>query len=359
MESLSEIEHLIINLNTPLREVLLKLNSLVSPMLLVVGSEGEIRGTITDGDVRRALLAGEDIGSTAQQVMHLNPAVASIDSSPLERRLIMNACQVYLLPIVDGQGKVVGMEKRIHPFGDVPLDCIAVVMCGGLGIRMGEYALHCPKPMLEVGGKPILERIIDNFADVGIPYVYLAINHLGHVIEQHFGDGRRFNINIDYLRESVPCGTGGALGLLPKRPSVPMIVMNGDILTQFNVRRMVEFHNKSHNIAVMGMAEYHHQNPYGVVRYDGNRLLGIIEKPITVTHINAGIYVISPDVLDFVSEKEERVDMPDILLRVLEAGLEVGVYPICEYWMDIGRKDDYLKASSDCVTGFFHSDKIS
>ena len=221
-----------------------------------------------------------------------------------------------------------------------------VIMAGGRGTRLGEHTQYCPKPLLPVGGRPMLEHIIERAKVEGFNHFVLAIHYLGHMIEDYFGDGSRLNITIEYLRENKPLGTAGALGLLSARPVEPFLVTNGDVLTDIRYAELLDFHIRHSATATMAVRLHEWQNPYGVVKTNGVDIVGFDEKPVVRSHINAGIYVLAPSALDSIGANE-HCDMPTLFGRVQDRQSRTIVYPMHEPWLDVGRPADLEKARND------------
>lgn len=346
MKKINDIRKRIVGPDSTILEVLSILNQPASKVVYVLGNKNVLLGTITDGDVRRGLLKGLSSTALSKDIMNTSPSVASPSTSHGERADLLRGKTFSQLPIVDDDRILLGVIEADDPNCAAALNNTAVIMCGGLGKRMGKLTSSIPKPMLQVGDKPILQQIIENLIVNGITRVYLAINYLGKIIESHFGNGRAFGIEIEYLRETKRMGTAGALSLLPEIIDRPLLVMNGDIVTHFNVAKLFDFHFSSRSVATMAIARHQYQNPYGVVRFDGHKFLYIDEKPITTYYINAGIYILSPEAL-FLTPKGEYMDMPALFLATQEKKLPVSVCPICEYWTDVGRESDYVSVLSD------------
>ncbi len=312
----------------------------------LVHEEGVLRGTVTDGDIRRGILSGVQLTDTVDTVMNLEPITAPGDISDGEAARLMRHHQISHLPLVDAAGVIVDLKvlKDLdpRPEGGNPV----VLMAGGKGTRLQPLTDDLPKPLLEVGGRPILETIIERFVAEGFAEIYLSVNCKADLIEAHFGDGRRLGADITYLKEDDALGTGGALALLPERPSVPIIVMNGDVLTKINFHHLVKYHENHDAPATMSVREYRFTVPYGVVETEATVLTSIAEKPEHRFFVNAGIYVIDPEVLDLIPSGK-AMDMPDLFHRLLEEGHKPTVFPLREYWMDIGRLDDLDQAKRD------------
>ena len=335
-------------------EILLRaietLNKVNPQFCLVVDDSGRLLGTLTDGDIRRGILSGASLQDPVRRVMFQQPVTASPEDSLEKVRILMRSRHVKFAPLVDSTGAVVGVQT-LEAFGPAERDNWVVLMAGGLGERLRPLTDDCPKPLLHVGLKPLLEIIIENLSDQGFHRFFLAVNYKSEMFEEHFGDGSRWGATVAYLRESRRMGTAGPLALLPERPQTPLLVMNADLLTSINFGQLLDFHRETKARATMCVREYDFEVPYGVVRLEGNRMTGIDEKPVQRFFVNAGIYVLEPDVLELL-KPHEPCDMPVLFERILAAGGETAAFPICEYWLDIGRHTDLKQAKED-VSGLF------
>ena len=332
--------------DTPVIEVIGLLDRTAAQICLVVDGSRRLLGTITDGDVRRGILRGQPLDGPARAVMNDTPRVAATTTQRHERLALLRARKLRHLPLVDAQGVLVGLETEREMLGDDALPHWAVLMVGGLGERLRPLTATTPKPLLPVGGRPLLETILRQLAGSGLRRVYLAVNYMAEKFEQAFGDGAALGLDIRYLREDGRQGTAGALAGLPERPEAPMIVMTGDVLTTVNYRALLDFHAEHAAAATMCVREYDIEVPYGVVEIDQSRVRAFREKPVLTHFINAGIYVLSPSLLDRL-EPGRPCDMPTLLGREMAAGGTVAAFPIREYWLDIGRMDDFAKANGD------------
>ena len=318
---------------------------------LVVDDERRLLATVTDGDIRRGLLRGLGVDSRVSEVMRQDPAsVRKADGQEAALRL-MRRLMIHQVPIVDESGRVVGLEWADRLVGIEAQETPVVLMVGGQGTRLRPLTEQVPKPMLPVGGRPLLETIIRNFADQGFRRFYLSVNYRREVVQSFFGDGSRHGVEIEYLIEEDPLGTAGALSLLPERPSTPLLVMNGDLLTAERFETIFRFHADNRAAATMAVREYSHQVPYGVIRAKGPQLLSIEEKPTESYFVNAGIYVISPEVLEYLMPGQ-RLDMPDLFARLISGGHKACAFALQEYWLDIGRTDDLERARAEYETFF-------
>ncbi|MDD9922590.1 MAG: nucleotidyltransferase family protein [Boseongicola sp.] len=313
---------------------------------LVVDPEFNLVATVTDGDVRRGILNGVDLDGPVSLIMHTNPTTV-LDSEPADAvRRIMREKKLQHVPVLDESGRLVDLATLDKLFGLITQDTRVVLMAGGLGKRLRPLTETMPKPMLPVGGKPLLEQIIGVFADQGFSNISISVNYRREMVMDHFKDGAQFGVDIDYIEENEPLGTAGALSLMTSRPDSPFIVMNGDLLVSMEFSKLLKFHEEQGAAGTMVVREYTHQVPYGVVRSDGSIMTGIEEKPVERYFVNGGIYVLSPDAFDYI-EADEPLDMPTLLMRMREAGKTVAVYPMSEYWRDIGRIDDLEAARSE------------
>ena len=326
-----------------LQHAIVSLDSSAMQIAVVVSSEGTLIGTVTDGDIRRGLLRGLDLASPVDSIIQRKPLVVPPEVDRDTALRIMQANFVRQLPIVDDQQRVVGLHLWNDIAASVELLNVMVIMAGGRGTRLLPYTEKCPKPMLPVGGKPMLEHIIERARAEGIQRVLLAVNYLGQMIEDYFGDGSRWQVKIDYLRESAPLGTAGAIGLITPRPDSPILVTNGDVLTDIRYREVLEFPVRHSAVATMAVRLHEWQHPFGVVRTNGVEIIGFEEKPIMRSHINAGIYVLDPAALDALPVGEP-CDMPSLFVRLKDRMARTVVYPMHEPWLDVGRPDDYASA---------------
>lgn len=316
---------------------------------LVVDEAGRLQGTITDGDVRRAILSGATLETPARDVMNHKPQVARLGASESEVLARLKTQSLRQMPIVDESGLLVDIVYARDFASHTPADHQVVIMAGGLGTRLLPLTKNVPKPMVPIGDRPILEVIIERFREQGFQSFSLCVNHLAEVIENHFKDGSKFGVEISYVREPRRMGTGGALTLLEPRPARPMIVMNGDILSAVNFAQMLSFHYENGAMATMGVNRYQYQSPYGVVELANNHIASLTEKPIYSFFVNAGIYVIGPQVIDLIP-KGRQFDLPS-MFELLHQNSRVA-FPIHEYWLDIGRHEDLSRANDEYEAAF-------
>lgn len=313
---------------------------------LVIDTDRHLIGTVTDGDVRRGILRGISLEQPIECIMNGTPLVAEANVGRDAILRLMRDRELHHVPVVDLNGRLIGLETLDDLILRENPDSWVVLMAGGLGTRLRPLTDTTPKPLLSVGGRPLLETIIENFANQGFSRIFLSVNYKAEMFEQHFGDGSRFGVNIQYIHEPDRRGTAGALSLLPYCPEHPLIVMNADLLTTLDFRQFLEFHRLHGSKATMGVREYSFQVPYGVVEADGVRLVSISEKPVNKFFISAGMYILEPQVLDRIPVGC-FYDMPTLLQSLANDKQEVAVFPVREYWLDIGRLDDLERAQDE------------
>lgn len=258
----------------------------------------------------------------------------------------MRARNIRHIPILDEGGRMVGMESLPSLLEPLRVENPVVLMAGGVGSRLAPLTNDCPKPLIHVGGRPIIETILLNFVEYGFHHFYVSVNHKAEMIMEFLGDGSAWDVQIEYIRESTPLGTAGALALIPERPQLPLLVMNGDILTKVHLGHLLDFHQQRRAVATMCIREYEYQVPYGVVRLDGHSVYQIEEKPVQKYFVNAGIYVLDPSAIDYIPA-HRYFDITSLFGRLIAAKASVAAFPLREYWLDIGRHSDLALAQED------------
>lgn len=324
-----------------------RLDQVASQILLVVDDQRRILGSITDGDIRRGLLRKISMDALVAEVMNTHPITADSNISREDALRLLLQKELRHLPLLNKQGSVVDVLALEELTAVEPVTYPVVIMAGGLGMRLRPLTEKVPKPMISLGGKPLLETLVQRLARHGFSDITLTVNYMADVIRDHFGDGSRFGVSIRYVEETERMGTAGALRLLPRRPSDPMLVLNGDVLTNVDFRRLLDFHKEALAEATMCVRGYDVEVPFGVVQLDGSDIHSIVEKPVHQFFINAGIYVLDPSVLDLMSANEAMVDMPTLFQRVKARGGKAVAFPMREYWIDIGRHNDLVQAEQD------------
>ncbi|MBU1229974.1 MAG: nucleotidyltransferase family protein [Proteobacteria bacterium] len=318
---------------------------------LVVDQGGRLLGTVTDGDVRRAILAGKALSCPVSEIMFRTPTTAPPEADRETLLGVMQAKVLRQIPIVDECGRVMGLETMMDLLARQVLPNAVVLMAGGRGQRLRPLTDLCPKPLLRIGDKPILEIILENFVAQGFRKFFISVNYMADKVEEHFAGGERFGVSIEYLREDQPLGTAGALKLLPDMGDLPFLVMNGDLLTKVNFSHLLDFHTGQQASATMCVRPYTATIPFGVVHVDDHKLVRIEEKPSQTVFVNAGIYALSPSALAQIPG-DEPYDMPMLFQALMRRGEAALVFPVREYWIDIGRVGDYEKAQTDYIRHF-------
>lgn len=312
-------------------------------LLLVVDQAWHLLGTLTDGDVRRAMLRHVNLRCPVSMAMNTSPRTARVTDKPEVIRQLMVRHKLLHVPLLDESECLAGLETYHDAVEKPERDAWVFLMAGGFGSRLRPLTDDCPKPMLHVGGRPILEAILERFVSAGFYRFFISVHYLADLIKEYFGDGSRWGVTIHYIEEEVPLGTAGALGLLPDVGDSPVIVMNGDVLTHLDFAALLDFHQMQGSVLTLCVREFDYQVPFGVVESDGDRVIGIVEKPMHSFHINAGIYVLSREVIER-TRPARRLDMPDLIDTLVGDNALVVSFPVYESWIDIGRLDDYENA---------------
>ncbi len=350
-----------ITLDTPIREALSCIDrSARISIALIIDENGRLLNTITDGDIRRGILSGLSLNDPVSELLpikartpHPVPLVAPAGTAPEDLLELMQANAVRQIPLLDTDGHVVDIVilNDLLPQPNSPLG--AVVMAGGLGIRLRPLTDNTPKPMLSVGGRPLMELTLERFAQAGIQNVHISTNYHADKIIEHFGDGRAFGVDLKYINEDRPLGTAGALSLMDP-PQSTVLVINGDILTQVDFGAMLAYHQEQQADLTIGVRQYRFQVPYGVIECDGPSVRLLKEKPELDFLVNAGIYLLEPSVYSYIP-KGKLFDMTDLIQCLLDAKRCVASFPIIEYWLDIGKPADYEQAQDDARNGKYSS----
>jgi dTDP-glucose pyrophosphorylase len=333
----------ILPIDATIQEAIRNLNQVAVRIVLVVNQEGELEGTISDGDIRRGLLKGLDLNSHLTSVIHRNALVVPPE---MDRDVVMElmvANKIQQVPVVDRCRRIVGLHLWDEIAKPPARNNLMVIMAGGMGTRLRPHTENCPKPLLSVAGKPMLEHIIERAKLEGFSHFVVAIHYLGHMIEDYFGNGERLQVRIDYLRESAPLGTAGALSLLEPLPDAPFVVTNGDVITDIHYGELLDFHIRHCAAATMAVRVHEWQHPFGVVQTDGVEIVGFEEKPVARSHINAGVYALDPTALTVLTAND-RCDMPTLFERLQAVARRTVAYPMHEPWLDVGRPDDLATA---------------
>ncbi|MBN1877188.1 MAG: nucleotidyltransferase family protein [Anaerolineae bacterium] len=353
---MANLEALLVNAKYSIHDVMACIDRNVQGIALVVDTEQRLIGTITDGDIRRAILAGISLDRPVAELLarkansiYSSPITAPVNTQRSKLLAMMQEHSVRQIPLLDAQGRVVDMVTLGELLPEQMLPIQAVIMAGGFGTRLHPLTEEIPKPMLPVGDKPLLEHTIEQLQRVGIQQVNITTHYHSEKIIEHFGDGQAFGVNINYVSEEQPLGTAGALGLM-QEPSEPLLVINGDILTRVDFRAMLAFHHKHKADLTVGVRQYALQVPYGVLECEGTYVQQLREKPTYQFLVNAGIYLLEPTVYHYIP-REQRLDMPELIALLLADRRPVVSFPIVEYWLDIGQHIDYQQAQEDMRNG--------
>ncbi|OGW82882.1 MAG: alcohol dehydrogenase [Omnitrophica bacterium GWA2_52_8] len=346
-----KLNDILISVNTQVVSAIRIIDTGSVQIALVVDEDKKLLGTVTDGDVRRGILKGIALTDKVEKIMNPKPVTAAVSASRESILALMRQKQLHQIPVLDEQHRVVDIEILDDLISAQSRNNVVVLMAGGLGNRLRPLTADCPKPLLPVGGKPLMETILENFCEYGFTQFYFAVHYKDEMIRSYFGDGSRWKVKIDYIHEEEKLGTAGALTLLPIKTKDPIFIMNADLLTKVNFQQFLNFHQEHKSEASMCVREYDFQVPYGVVKTSGQKIMSIDEKPIQRFFVNAGIYLLEPEVLKLIPKKQ-RYDMTDLFTELIRSKRSTSAFPIREYWLDIGRFDDLERARHE-FSGIF------
>jgi dTDP-glucose pyrophosphorylase len=347
----ARFERILVPADASVRQVIEAIDSGAAEIALAIDTDRQLLGTITDGDVRRALLTGTRLDDPITTVVYREPTTAPATTSRAELLSLMTERSVEQVPLMDG-ARVVGLATLRELIGGAPEQGPVVIMAGGEGQRLRPLTEETPKPMLKVGDRPLLEHVVEQIRDAGFQKVMMAVNYRREVIEDHFGDGSAFGVDIGYIHERERLGSAGALGLVREELDRPFIVVNADLLTKVNLGALARFHSEHDNVLTVGVRQCVIEVPYGVVELDGLAVAKLTEKPNLEFFVNAGIYAVSPEAVALMPEEVREFNMTDLIEAALSAGARVGSFPVREYWLDIGQLADYERAEGDHATYF-------
>ncbi|MEA3315595.1 MAG: nucleotidyltransferase family protein [Campylobacterota bacterium] len=337
---------IILNQNSTIKEALIKIDMGAMQIGLVVDEDDKLIGTLTDGDIRRGLINNLELKDNIETIIFRNPTICTIDDT--KEKIIQTAIakKIHQVPIVDNDGKLVDLKEIAELLKQKTVSNKVVLMVGGLGTRLRPLTENIPKPMLKVGNKPILETIISNFKKYGFINIILCVNYKSDIIKNYFKDGSEFGVKIEYIYENKRMGTAGALSLIKDKLDEPFFVMNGDLLTNINFENMMNYHISNRATATMGVREYDFQVPYGVVNTDENNILSIEEKPVYNFFVSGGVYILNSDILEYIPD-DKYYDMPTLFDKLIENKHKTISFSISEYWLDIGRIEEFEKANNE------------
>ena len=333
---------LVLNTDASIQDVVESLNSTSERIVLVTDGDSNFVGVVVDGDIRRGLLDGLLLGDSVMKIVNRNATFLKQSSNSSQALKLMAELRISHIPILDDANRLIGLHSRESESIRPVRNNLFVIMAGGFGTRLKPYTDLTPKPMLKVNGKPMLEHLILSAKDFGFTKYVVAVHYLAASIESHFGDGSDLGIQIEYVRESEPLGTAGALSLLIDRPEIPFVVSNADLVSSVHLGAIIDFHNDQQSDATMAVQNFELQNPYGVVEVSSGDIISIIEKPVSVSKISGGIYVLDPRMLDLL-EPGKYCDMPELFQRAIDASMKIKAFMIHEDWADIGRESDLIK----------------
>ena len=341
----SSWKQLVIGIESTISDAISILDKTALKIVIVTDDQGYLLGTVTDGDIRRGLLQGMALTDAVDRIVYRQTITVTPDVKQKKVLQLMVDNKIQQIPIVNNENLVLGIHFQDNINSVAVRSNLMVIMAGGMGTRLRPATENLPKPMLQVAGRPILEHIIEKAKADGFTNFIISIFYLGNIIETHFKDGKNFGVNIEYLKESKPLGTAGALSLLASPPNEDFIVTNGDVITDVNYSQLIDYHKIHGAVGTMSVRSHEMQNPFGTVETDGLYITGYKEKPIFHSTINAGVYAFSPAALNMLSINE-ACDMPTLFERLKRQSKPTIVYPIHEQWTDIGRSLDLQKANS-------------
>lgn len=339
---MKNIEKLKITLNTKIKKALKIISDGGIKIAIVVDKQGKLVGTLTDGDIRRGFLKGLNINSSIKSVVFKKPIIAKKSDSRHKLLKLALSKKIYQIPVIDKNEKVISvhvLEELIKP---KKRSNLVVIMAGGKGMRLRPLTKETPKPMLKVGNKPILQIILEKFKESRFTNFVICVNYKSKIIKDYFGNGKKFGVKIEYIEEKKRMGTAGALSLLRKKPKHPLFVINGDLLINLDFTKMLNFHFENYSSATMCVNEYNIELPYGEVKLENEKIISIKEKPNQKFYINAGAYILNPELINLIPKK--FYDMTSFFSKILVKNYKVTSFPLSEFWLDIGRMNDYKKA---------------
>ncbi|MDN5849924.1 MAG: nucleotidyltransferase family protein [Nitrococcus sp.] len=354
---MQRVEKVAVMPSTRIRDALQKIDELALQIVAVVNDEGRLVGSVTDGDARRGILQGLSLEEPVSRIMNSDPLTADPQVTWPDAMRIMHQHRIHQLFIVNEAGILIGLVTTdgtiIGVDLDVPadpqnktMDVPVVILAGGLGTRLRPLTEDIPKPLLQIGDRPLLETTIKGLARRGFRRIFLAVNYKADMVKAHFSDGSAWGMEISYLHEDCRLGTAGPISLLPEVLETPVMVINGDLLTSVNYNQLLDFHRDCGDDLTMCVREYTFTVPYGVAALDGHHVEALQEKPEHTFFINAGVYVLSPQAIAAVPPNQ-YFDMTQLVDEFLAEGRKVNAFPIREYWLDIGQMADYEQALND------------
>lgn len=349
MASIAQIR---VSPDLPIIEAVDVLNNGHLRIILIVDSEDNLLGVVADSNIRRAILEKIDFQSPISRIMVTSPVTAKFGTDDQEIQNLMERTGIHEIPLVDDDGRIRGI-RLVDEIIQKPSRGlkVAVIMAGGLGMRLRPLTDNQPKPLLHVGDKPILFTLLDQLVAAEFDPIYLTLNYKADMIIDAVSKVDRYAERVRYIHEKERLGTAGALSLLPERPQQPFLVLNGDLLTKVGLNELLRFHSFERNLITMALKEERFTIPYGVATVEGTRVVSLKEKPDQLAFINAGVYIVDPVILDRIAP-EKYLDMPDVVDELISADLRVGSFPIHEYWLDIGQPEQLQAAQAEFAKHF-------
>jgi dTDP-glucose pyrophosphorylase len=348
---MNSVENIIVNSSSSIRKAMKIIDTGNMKIALVVDKDQRLLGTVSDGDIRRSILRGIDLDSPVESSMNCDFIYLKSGESKEKILQLAKRNKIYQVPIVDENFILVGVEEVRDLLFSREYSNKVVLMVGGLGTRLRPLTYTTPKSLLKVGDKPILENIVENFSKYGFKNFILSVNYKSEMIEEYFGDGKKFGVNIQYVHEHKRMGTAGSLSFIKDQLTEDFFIMNGDLLTNINFEHLIDFHHRSDSEATMCVREYDFQVPYGVVNLKDHNIISIKEKPLHKFFVNAGIYMLNPSVLKYIPE-DSFFDMPTLFNVLIQEKRKALSFPIREYWLDIGEINEFNKANSEYSENF-------
>ncbi|WP_017211315.1 nucleotidyltransferase family protein [Clostridium beijerinckii] len=346
--SKKNLSNIVIQENTKIIDAMGLIDKNAKGILIVVDSFNKILGTITDGDIRRAILGEKSIKTPIKELynkeciyVYENKNINSIKRCFIENK-------IKFIPVVDNNKEVIDyyeIDDFIN-YNTMEKDNPVLIMAGGLGTRLKPLTDEIPKPMLKVGSKPILQSIIEQFKEYGFTNILISVNYKANIIENYFRDGRDFGVSIKYIKETKRLGTAGAIKLAEEYLNKPFFVINGDILTSVSFHNMLQYHQNNKALMTVGSRVYETQVPYGVLGVEETCITSLHEKPVYSYNVSGGIYVLNPEVIKNIP-RNEYFDITELINKIINENGRISSFPISDYWIDIGKVEDYYKANDD------------
>ncbi|ODC04164.1 alcohol dehydrogenase [Terasakiispira papahanaumokuakeensis] len=338
--------------STPLKEAIKKMDKSAQQILIIVNKKEELLGTVTDGDIRRSLINEINLEIPISEIMNKNPHSAKPEWGKNKIIKFMEEHSISQVPIVDQNGIVIGIKNLRNLLNTTSKENPVFIMAGGFGKRLHPLTKDCPKPLLKIGKKPILEIILESFIEAGFYNFFISTHYMPEKIQDYFGDGSNWGVTINYIHEEQPLGTAGALGLLPKdKINSPLFMINGDILTNLDYHSLLKEHIENNSDITVCVRQHEYQIPYGIIESEDTKIISIKEKPTYKFDVNAGIYLISPNIIKN-APSNKKMDMPELIKENIKSKKKINLFKLNDYWLDIGRMDDFKQAQSDIIEFF-------